>query len=86
VAFKGYEEIVALLLKHGADIDADNGGGMTPLMFAAMFGRAKVIDQLKAHGASLQQRNRLGISAQRMLGIFRFISRIFRKHQTQPAR
>jgi len=26
-AFKGDEEIVALLLAHGADIDADNGGG-----------------------------------------------------------
>src|ERR1700723_3181417 len=86
VAFKGYEEIVALLLKHGADIDADNGGGMTPLMFAAMFGRTKVVEQLKAHGASLQQRNRLGIFAEGMVGISRFISRIFRKPQTQPAR
>ncbi len=32
-------------------------------MFAAMFGRSKVVEQLKAHGASLQQRNRFGISA-----------------------
>ncbi len=28
-AFKSYGEIIAALLEHGADIDADNGGGMT---------------------------------------------------------
>jgi hypothetical protein len=54
-------------------------------MFAAMFGRSKVVEQLKAHGASLQQRNRLGISAKRMMGIAQFVARIFRKPQPQPA-
>ena len=53
MAFKGYEEIVDLLLKHGADNDADNGDGMTPLMFAGMFGRAQAVEQLKAHGVAL---------------------------------
>ena len=28
-AFKGYGEIIAVLLEHGADIDADNDDGMT---------------------------------------------------------
>jgi ankyrin repeat protein len=40
---------------------------MTPIMFAAMFGRTRVVEQLKAHGASLKRRNRLGISARRSL-------------------
>jgi len=42
---------------------------MAPLLFAATFGRSKVVAQLKAHSASLQQRNRFGISAKRMVGI-----------------
>ena len=83
VAFKGYEEIVALLLAHGADVDADNGGGMTPLMFAAIFGRTRVVEQLKMHGASLQRRNRLGLSASFMVGLSRWIARLFPRTQFQ---
>jgi ankyrin repeat protein len=78
VAFKGYQEIVVLLIEHHADIDADNGGGMTPLMFAAMFGRTQVAEQLKACGASLQRRNRFGISARWMLVLAKCFARIFR--------
>jgi hypothetical protein len=33
-----------------------------------MFGRSKIVEQLKARGASLQQRNRFGISAKWMVG------------------
>ncbi len=62
-----------------------SGHRLTPLMFAAMFGRSKVVEQLKAHGASLQQRNRLSISAKWMVGIAQFVARIFRKPQPQPA-
>ncbi len=83
MAFKGYEDIVSLLLEHGADIDADNGGGMTPLMFAAMFGRSQVVAQLQAHGASLQRRNRLGISASFMVRVLRWIERLFQRLQFQ---
>jgi ankyrin repeat protein len=48
---------------------------LTSLMFASMFGRSKVVEQLKAHGASLQQRNRLGISTKWMVGISWFTAR-----------
>jgi ankyrin repeat protein len=58
---------------------------LTPLMFVAMFGRFKVVEQLKAHGASLRQRNRLGISTKWMVGIFWFTARILGKHQPQRA-
>ena len=51
---------------------------MTPLMFAAMFGRGKVVEQLKARGASLQHRNRLGLSASFMIRVSRWIARLFR--------
>jgi ankyrin repeat protein len=58
---------------------------LTPLMFASMFGRSKVVEQLKAHGASLQQRNRLGISTKWMVGISWFTARILGEQQPQRA-
>jgi uncharacterized protein len=60
-AFKGYEEIAGLLLEQGADIDADNGVGMTPSMFAAMFGRTRMFELLQARGASLRRRRPLAL-------------------------
>ncbi|MGO8930767.1 MAG: ankyrin repeat domain-containing protein [Limisphaerales bacterium] len=78
---------MALLLEHGADIDAKNGVGMTPIMFAAMFGRTRVVEQMKAHGASLKGRNHLGISARLMVSASQFFPRLFRRNQrhTRPA-
>jgi ankyrin repeat protein len=58
---------------------------LTPLLFALMFGRSKVVEKLKAHGASLPQRNRLGISTKWMVGISWFTARIPGKHQPQRA-
>jgi len=54
-------------------------------MFAAMFGRSKVVEQLEAHGASLQQRNCFGISAKWMVGIAQFVARIFANLNRNPA-
>jgi ankyrin repeat protein len=73
-----------LLLERGADIDADNGGGMTPIMFAAMFGRSKVVERLKAGGASLRRRSRLGLAASFMVRVSPWIARLFGKTRFQP--
>jgi uncharacterized protein len=48
VAFKGYDDVAALLLEHGADPHADSGGGATPAMFAAMFERKKMLELFAA--------------------------------------
>ena len=45
---------------------------MTPIMFAAMFGPTRVVEQLQAHGTSLQCRNRLSLSANLMVRASRF--------------
>lgn len=71
---QGLRGIVALLLDHGADVDADNGGGMTPIMCASLFGRSKAVEQLKPHRASLQRRNRFGIFAKWMVRLSGLIS------------
>ena len=51
VAFKGYDEIAARLLKAGCDVDARNHQGQTALMMAAMFNRRAQVDMLLAAGA-----------------------------------
>lgn len=74
VAFKGKIPLVKLLLKAGAYINADNGGGKTPLMFAAMFGHRDVVEYRLSSGANSQSQTLLGISAQqiaRFTGAFR---------------
>jgi len=77
--------LVTLLLNHGADVDTDNGGGMTPLMFAAMFGRGKVVEQLTARGASREQRNRLGMSAGFVIRVSEWLARLFQKGRPKRA-
>ena len=74
MAFKGYPEIARLLLEHGAAVNADNGNGMTPLMFAEMFGRVEVAEILRRAGADAKSRNRYGLSAG-LLGRTSFIWR-----------
>jgi len=68
-----------------AEVYADNCGGMPALMFAAMFGRAKVPEPLRAPGASLQRRIRIGLSANFLVIDSNFFARRFRRRQLQPA-
>jgi ankyrin repeat protein len=65
----GDEETVRLLLKHGADPNAQSaasepgfvfGGGRSPLMWAAFRGNEAVIQQLLAAGADVKAGSRLG--------------------------
>lgn len=46
VCFKGNLEIVKLLVENGADIDANNGMGLTPYSFAVMFNRGEIAEYL----------------------------------------
>jgi hypothetical protein len=81
--YNGDLETTRMLLEHGADIDADNGGGMTPLMFAVMFGRVKVAAQLQARSASMQRHNRRGLSAGFMVRLSGWIPRLLRRRHPQ---
>ena len=51
VAFKGYDDVAARLLKTGCAVDARNHQGSTALMMAAMFDRKAQVDMLRAAGA-----------------------------------
>ena len=46
-AFKGHLEMVERLVRAGADTTARNESGMNAAEFAAMFGRADVVELLR---------------------------------------
>jgi ankyrin repeat protein len=78
VAFKGYTTIASQLLDAGADINADQGAGMTPLMYAQMFGRAETARLLQQRGAG--RGSPLLRVATPILGAVVSLVRAFRNH------
>ncbi|MDP6679982.1 MAG: ankyrin repeat domain-containing protein, partial [Verrucomicrobiota bacterium] len=51
VAFGGKNEIVELLILNGADVNAMNNDGDTPLDFAIKFKNTETTELLRKHGA-----------------------------------
>src|SRR6266853_1671790 len=82
-ARNGESQHLAVMLGAGLPANLSDAKGNSLLMFAAMFGRSQVVQQLKARGASLQRRNRLGISARFMMLLVRPISLIFGRKTNQ---
>lgn len=62
-ATSGDEAIVALLLQHGAAIDAEAPNGNTPLMMGAKYGSSAVVQRLLDAGADVQRRSKAGLNA-----------------------
>ena len=56
----GHHRIVKLLLRHEADLNAQNDEGNTPLHLAIEFNYKKIADYLVAKGAKTNIRNRKG--------------------------
>ncbi len=59
----GQEEIVKLLILYGADLNAKNMQGWTPLMWATECGRTKVVRMLLNHGADALAKDHDGDTA-----------------------
>ncbi|MEK6551751.1 MAG: ankyrin repeat domain-containing protein, partial [Pseudomonadota bacterium] len=51
-AYKGYGDIVTMLLTSGADVKIRDSKGDTALKIAARAGFSRVVDQLKKAGAT----------------------------------
>ena len=55
--------MVKLLIRHGAEIDKQDGIGGTALMGATYYGHERVVDLLLRHGAEINLRDSLGCTA-----------------------
>ncbi|HLX41403.1 MAG TPA: ankyrin repeat domain-containing protein, partial [Ktedonobacteraceae bacterium] len=62
-AMKGYTEIVATLLTHGATVNAPGPSGRTPLHWAALKGHLDIVHLLLEHDADPTIRDELGNTA-----------------------
>ena len=59
----GSIDLVERLLQHGADVDAVDNDGVTPLMRASFGGHLRVVQLLLTRGADTSLRDRDGITA-----------------------
>jgi len=50
-SFYGHKEVVELLLKKGADVNAKDKNGRTALMIASKKGHKEIVELLKFYGA-----------------------------------
>ena len=62
-ASAGHVEVIKLLLKHSAYIDAESPSKTTPLMMAAMYGNPQSVELLLEEGADASLKNDKGMTA-----------------------
>lgn len=61
-AFNGHAEIVLLLLRHGADVNARNGNDLTPLDCAVENMHGEIVRLLLSAGADVNTRDSFGVT------------------------
>lgn len=59
-ASAGHVDIIELLLKHGADVNAQSSTGNTPLMYACAGGHVAAVKLLLSNGANVEDHNENG--------------------------
>lgn len=59
-ASAGHIEIIELLLRHGADVNALSSTGNTPLMYACAGGHVEAVKTLLKNGANVEDHNENG--------------------------
>jgi len=57
---KGDSGVVAFLVEHGADVNAKDNNGITPLMYAVEKGDSEVVAFLVEHGAKVNAKDNYG--------------------------
>jgi ankyrin repeat protein len=62
-ALEGHNDLVELLLAHGADVNAKDNGNYTALHEAALAGHNDLVELLLAHGADVNTKDKDGFTA-----------------------
>ena len=57
---ENHPKVAEVLIAHGADVNAENANGMTPLQIAALYGKKAVAESLTVHGADVNARDPRG--------------------------
>ena len=83
---RGHPEVVALLARAGANLEADIGYGVRPLMYAAGNGEAGVVEVLLAAGADPLARNTFGRTALMMVKDRDYVDVINLLHEAEAQR
>jgi ankyrin repeat protein len=75
-AENGHEEIVKLLLKNEANIEAESDFGRTSLVTAAKYGHETVARLLLRKGANVEARNNVGLTPLAVLNGYEMVVRL----------
>lgn len=80
---RGFAEVAQALIDAGADIEAPIGYGVRPLMLAAGYGEAAVVETLLAAGADVLARNEGGFTALMMVKQKHYVDVINLLHEAE---
>ena len=84
---RGHAAVARALIEGGANIEARNADGATPLIIAAFFGHEEIVRMLVHAGANLDAHNKMGYTALQVVeskwspqieGIYKFMERLMR--------
>ena len=70
-ANQGYIDMISLLLEFGADVNAVNASGVTPIMFASRQGHLEIVRLLIQHGGIINLVNSNGFKTKIRLIIYK---------------
>jgi ankyrin repeat protein len=80
---RGFPEIVSALIEAGADFETRIGYGIRPLMLAAGYGEAGVVDVLLKAGADVRAKNEGGRTALMMVEAKDYVEVINQLHEAE---
>ena len=71
VCFKGYFDIVKILVEAGANIHENSGMGTTAITFASMFGHTKIVEYLNKQNKNRSFKSKIYLVFSKLIELFK---------------